>query len=232
MYQRTAELDNFMFYWSQFLLRFQFIHGWGLFLWLRLDVSEEQSSPAALRCWNSINRKLSFPEAKPPAVNNLPREADLCAGAHTFQIPQRDTVKHSKTHLHFISSVHTRQKRVSLLNDVNERCESRFMRPCQRQVNYWYTGGWALWPFPRQHKHSKPSPVSGSSVCSEENWSLSLMPAAGTEAYFLPFAIVSCSSYVQIGKHLMLLLHVSVLILSRYDRTHCLLQSGFKDKHM
>lgn len=115
----------------------------------------------------------------------------------------------AKTHHHYNSSIHNRQQHYHLwrmwTNGASPRQHRpRFMWPCQRQVNYCYTGRWALCPFPGQHKHSEASPVSGSSVCSVENWSLSLMLAAGTgrQSYFLPFAIVSCYSYVHNTMHL------------------------------
>lgn len=134
----------------------------------------------------------------------------VCHTPFTMLIPQGDGAKHSKTHHHCSSSIDIEHQRYPLrkmeMNGVSlSQHRPRFMWPCQRQVNYCYTGGWALCPFPRQRKHSKVSPVSGSSARSEENWSRSLMLAAGTvgdSPIFLPFTIVSCYSYMHNTMHL------------------------------
>lgn len=243
---------------SQFLLWFS------VYSWIRVVLvtkirsvggTKEPSSPRRKNsCWNSINRKLSFSWSHASCCTTASLERQICVQvltvSHTpfaMTIPRGDGAKHSKTHRrHHNSSTHIKAKKehhfwMMWINGVSARQHRpRFMWPCQRQVNYCYTGRWALCPFPGQHKHSEPSPVSGSSVCGVENWSLSLMLAAGTVGDSPIFClsllsrvthmcIIQCTWYTP-SSHLFV-----TVILNRDDRTHSsenITLSGCKGKHI
>ncbi len=189
-------MDCSMYNYSCFLLWFS------VYSWIRVVLvtkirsvggTKEPSSPRRKKQLLKLyKQKAFFSWSHASCCTSASLERQICVQvltvSHTplaMTIPQGDGAKQSKTHRHHNSSIRIEQREhhfwMMWINGVSaRRHRPRFMWPCQRQVNYCYTGRRALGPFPGQHKHSKPSPVSGSSVCRVENWSLSLMLAAGT----------------------------------------------------
>lgn len=107
-----------MFNYSQFLLRFP------VYSWIRVvfvtkfrsvwGTKGGQQPSSRNSCWNSINRKLSFPGAVPPVVQPPPwrgRSLYRCLLCVThLVIPQRAGATHNKMHHYYNSSIHIKQK--------------------------------------------------------------------------------------------------------------------------